>query len=128
MNIRAWLARRRIGVLLGGQSAERAISLKTGRAIYQSLMRQGLDVRAIDAGRDLPQELWRQKIQAAYIALHGPGGEDGTVQGLLEWMGIPYTGSGVLASALAMDDVACKRLFDAAGMATPSWGAIRRGE
>jgi D-alanine-D-alanine ligase len=125
-DIRRWLARRRIGVLMGGLSAERAISLKTGRAIYQSLKRQGFDARAIDAQRELPQELQRQKIQAAYIALHGPGGEDGTVQGLLEWMRIPYTGSGVFASAVAMDKIASKRLFKAAGLATPSWAALDR--
>ena len=126
-DVRSWLARRRIGVIMGGPSAERAISLKTGRAIHRSLQRQGFDARAIDAGRDLPLDLRRQKIQAAYIALHGPGGEDGSVQGLLEWMRIPYTGSGVLASALAMNKIASKRLFQAAGLATPPWSVVEKG-
>src|SRR5437773_1030259 len=113
MNIRTWLAGRRIGVLMGGRSAERAISLKTGRAIYHSLRRQGFRARAIDVGRDLPSQLRRAKIQVAYLALHGPGGEDGTVQGLLEASRIPYTGSGVLASALAIDKIVSKQLFRA---------------
>jgi len=91
-DIRAWLARRRIGVLMGGRSAERSISLKTGKAVLQSLQRQGFKARAIDAGVDLPFKLRREKIQVAYLALHGPGGEDGTVQGLLETMGIPIPG------------------------------------
>jgi D-alanine-D-alanine ligase len=106
---------------MGGLSAERPISLKTGRAIWRSLRRQGFRATAIDARRDLPRQLRRRKIDLAYVALHGPGGEDGSVQGLLEWMGIPYTGSGVLASALAMDKVACKRLFQAHGLRTAAW-------
>src|SRR5437763_350361 len=104
-NVRDWLARCRIGVLMGGRSAERAISLLPGRAILQSLQRQGFTARGIDVGLDLPFKLRREKIQVAYLALHGPGGEDGTVQGLLESMRIPYTGSGVLASALAIDKI-----------------------
>src|SRR5207248_614930 len=95
------------------------ISLKTGRAIHRALRRQGFDARAIDASPDLPSDLRRQKIQVAYLALHGPGGEDGTVQGLLESMRIPYTGSGVLASALAMDKVVSKQMFQAAGLNSP---------
>ena len=119
------LQSRRIGVIMGGRSGERAISLKTGRAIFQSLKRQGFKAVAIDAGKDLPVQLRRQKIQFAYLALHGPGGEDGTVQGLLESMGIPYTGSGVLASALAIDKIASKRLFQSAGLATPRWFEVK---
>jgi D-alanine-D-alanine ligase len=124
-NFGAWLKKRTIGVLLGGQSAERAISLKTGRAIYQSLKHQGFSVVAIDAGADLPRQLKHSRINLAYIALHGPGGEDGVVQGLLEWMKIPYTGSGVLASAQAMDKAASKKLFEAAGLATAKWVTIK---
>jgi D-alanine-D-alanine ligase len=124
--VRGWLSRRRIGVLMGGQSGERAISFKTGRAILASLKRQGFDARAIDAGPDLPFKLRREKIQVAYLALHGPGGEDGTVQGLLETMRIPYTGSGVLASALAMDKIVSKRIFEAAGLKTPRWFPVQR--
>lgn len=111
-----WFRSRRIGVLLGGSSAEREISLKTGRAILASLRRQGFRAVAIDAKNDLPAALKKHRIQYAYIALHGPGGEDGQVQGLLEWLKIPYSGSGVLASALAMDKAASKRLFEAAGL------------
>jgi D-alanine-D-alanine ligase len=116
-NIRAWLKRHRVAVLMGGPSAEREISFKTGRAIHAALRRQGIAAVAIDAGADLPQKLRRHKINFAYVALHGPGGEDGVVQGLLEWLRIPYTGSGVMASALAMDKVVSKRLFKEAGLA-----------
>jgi len=106
---------------MGGTSAERSISLKTGQAVYRSLKRQGYQVVSIDAGPSLPDALRKNKITYAYIALHGTDGEDGVVQGLLEWMKIPYSGSGVLASALAMDKVACKRLFDAEKLATAPW-------
>jgi len=124
--VRGWLARQRIGVLMGGRSAEREISLKTGRAILRSLQRQGFKACAVDAaGKDLPRTLRRDRIGAAYLALHGPGGEDGTVQGLLETMGIPYTGSGVLASATAIDKIASKRLFEGAGLNTPRWFAVK---
>jgi D-alanine-D-alanine ligase len=123
-NFKAWFKKRQIGVLLGGLSSEREISLKTGRAIYQSLKRQGFSAVSIDAGADLPTHLKRGRIDFAYIALHGTGGEDGVVQGLLEWLKIPYTGSGVMASALAMDKAASKRLFEAAGLQTASWAAI----
>src|SRR5258708_11995482 len=111
---------------MGGRSGERPISLKTGRAILASLWRQGFDARAVDAGPDLPLKLRREKIQVAYLALHGPGGEDGAVQGLLETMRIPYTGSGVLASALAMDKIVSKKMFQAAGLKTPRGFAIQR--
>jgi D-alanine-D-alanine ligase len=126
--VRAWLKTRRIGVLMGGQSGEREISLKTGKAILRSLLRQGFKAVAVDAGPNLPSRLQKAKIQAAYVALHGPGGEDGTVQGLLETMGIPYTGSGVSASALAIDKIVSKRLFDAAGLHTPRWFSIKASE
>ena len=109
---------------MGGTSAERSISLKTGKAIYASLKRQGFHVTAIDAAMPLPEALKKNKINFAYIALHGPGGEDGSVQGLLEWLKIPYTGSGVLSSAMAMDKVASKRLFDAAKLPTAPWYSL----
>src|SRR5690349_18113238 len=99
---------------MGGTSAEREISLKTGKAVWASLKRQGFPAIAIDAAKPVPAALAKNKIQLAYVALHGPGGEDGAIQGLLQWLGIPYTGSGILASALAMDKVASKRLFDSA--------------
>lgn len=108
--------RRRIAVLLGGRSSERSISLRTGAAVLASLRRQQCRAVAVDAGGDLVPQLRRHRINLAFIALHGPGGEDGVVQGLLEWMGIPYTGSGVLASAIAMDKSASKTMFASAGL------------
>ncbi len=126
--VRGWLSRQRIGVLMGGRSAEREISLKTGRAILKSLKRQGFQAVAVDADKNLPQRLRQLKIQVAYIALHGLGGEDGTVQGLLETMGIPYTGSGVLASAVAIDKIASKRFFEGAGLNTARWFALKAAD
>ncbi|HVO33545.1 MAG TPA: D-alanine--D-alanine ligase [Elusimicrobiota bacterium] len=122
-----WLRRRRIAVLLGGRSGERPISLKTGEAIWKSLKRQGFDAVKIDPAGDLSRDLRRHRVNFAYIALHGPGGEDGAIQGFLEQMRIPYTGSGILASALAMDKVACKRFFDAEGLQTAKWFTVERG-
>lgn len=123
-----WFRKRRIGVLLGGTSAERAISLKTGQAVLASLKRQGFRVVAIDAAKPLPEALKKNRIDFAYLALHGTGGEDGCVQGLLEWLKIPYTGSGVLASAAAMDKKASKRLFDAAKLPTAPWYSLNKPE
>ena len=99
----------RVGVLMGGMSSERPVSLKTGAAVAGALRERGWDVVEIDVGRDLPQQLLANGVQVAWIALHGKFGEDGCVQGLLEVMGIPYTGSGVRASAVAMDKLATKR-------------------
>jgi D-alanine-D-alanine ligase len=121
-----WFSSRRIGVLMGGTSAERSISIKTGQAIYRSLKRQSYQVVSIDAKASLPEALRKNKITYAYIALHGTGGEDGRVQGLLEWMKIPYSGSGVLASALAMDKVACKRFFEAEKLPTAPWYSLHK--
>jgi len=109
---------------MGGRSAERSISFLTGKAIFASLKRQGFTAVAIDAARPLPEALKKNKIDFAYLALHGTGGEDGCVQGLLEWLRIPYTGSGVFASAAAMDKKASKRLFDAAKLPTAPWYAL----
>ena len=125
-DFRRWFRSRRIGVLMGGTSAERSISLKTGQAILQSLQRQGFRALAIDAARPLPEALKKNKIDFAYLALHGTGGEDGCVQGLLEWLKIPYTGSGVFASAAAMDKKASKSLFDAAKLPTAPWYALNK--
>jgi D-alanine-D-alanine ligase len=123
-DFKRWLKTRRIGVLMGGTSAERPISLKTGQAIYQSLKRQGFNAVAIDAAKSIPESFKRNKINFVYIALHGPGGEDGAVQGLLEWLKIPYTGSGVLASAAAMDKIISKQLFDAASLTNAPWAKL----
>lgn len=99
----------RIGVLLGGLSAERKVSLKSGAAVAGALRRRGWDVVEIDVGRDLPAKLVEQGVRVAWLALHGKFGEDGCVQGLCEVMGVPYTGSGVRASAVCMDKTATKR-------------------
>lgn len=119
---------KKIGVLLGGLSAEREVSLKSGAAVHQALLSQGYHAVAIDVGRDLPQILLHEKIEIAFIALHGRYGEDGCVQGLLELMQIPYTGSGVLASALAMHKLYSKQAFVAAGLLTAPFCHVRRGE
>lgn len=102
-------AKVRVGVLMGGLSAERPISLKSGAGVLDALKSRGWDAVGIDVGRDLPQRLVAERVDVAWLALHGRFGEDGCVQGLLEVMGIPYTGSGVRASAVAMDKIATKR-------------------
>lgn len=103
----------RVAVLMGGMSSERKISLKTGKAVAGALRERGWEVVEIDVGRDLPQQLLASGATVAWIALHGRFGEDGCVQGLLEVMGIPYTGSGVRASAVSMDKIATKRALAA---------------
>lgn len=103
----------RVAVLMGGMSSERKISLKTGKAVAGALRERGWEVAEIDVGRDLPQQLLASGATVAWIALHGRFGEDGCVQGLLEVMGIPYTGSGVRASAVSMDKIATKRALAA---------------
>jgi len=110
----------RVAVLMGGESAERDVSLMTGRAVYEALCRRGVDAQAVDVGSDVPGALHRGDFARAFIALHGRGGEDGTVQGLLEHLRLPYTGSGVLGSALCMDKLRCKRLLEGAGFRTPA--------
>ena len=110
----------RIGVLMGGTSAERDISLKTGRSICESLERRRYTVVPIDVDATLPRQLRTKKIGVAFIALHGIGGEDGTVQGVLEVMNIPYTGSGVSASAVCMDKGLTRVVLQAAGVPVPA--------
>lgn len=116
----ATLKKSKIGVLMGGLSEEREISLKTGTAILKALGDKGYKAIGIDAGRDIPGVLLKKKIDIAFIALHGRYGEDGCMQGLLEVMGIPYTGSGVKASALAMDKAAAKKVMLYHGVSTPA--------
>ena len=106
----------KVAVLLGGPSSEREVSLATGRACAAALREAGYEVVEVDAGRDLAARLTEIAPDVVFNALHGPYGEDGTVQGLLEWMGLPYTHSGVLASALAMDKQRSKEIFKAAGL------------
>ena len=106
----------RIAVLMGGRSSERDVSIKSGEEVFRSLRRQGYRVTKIDVDASLPQVLRRQRIQVAFLALHGPGGEDGTVQGLLEILGIPYTGTGVRGSAVGMDKGMTKVVLQALKM------------
>jgi len=120
--------KRTVGVLMGGRSAEREVSLRTGAAVRGALRRLGERAVAIDACAELPRALARRGVDVAFIALHGRGGEDGTVQGLLECLGIPYTGAGVLASALAMDKKQSKLLFGALGIPTPDFEVFTREE
>ena len=111
----------KVAVLLGGRSAEREVSLKSGAAVLAALQRSGVDAHAFDpAVREL-QALRSEGYDRAFIALHGRFGEDGTVQGALELMGMPYTGSGVLASALAMDKWRTKLVWQAAGLPVPEY-------
>ena len=106
----------RVAVLMGGLSAEREVSLSSGHECAKALRVAGYDVVAVDAGRDLAARLHEIKPDCVFNALHGRYGEDGCVQGLLEWLGLPYTHSGVLASALAMDKTATKAAYAAAGL------------
>ena len=119
---------RQIGVLMGGLSAERAVSLNSGAAVLAALTSQGYRAVGIDVGRDLPARLTAEGIEIAFIALHGRFGEDGSVQGLLEMMGIPYTGSGVLASALAINKIFSKVMFLSKGLTVAPYQVLRRGE
>jgi D-alanine-D-alanine ligase len=119
------LTEKRIGVLMGGASAEREVSLRSGEAVSGSLRELGYDVVDIDVGPDVCRVLREAGVGVAFLALHGGYGEDGSIQGLLEVMGIPYTGSGVLASALAMDKLASKTLFRAHGLRVPQYQAVR---
>jgi len=110
-----------VAVLMGGASAEREVSLMTGNAVLEALRARAIDAVAFDPAQRALGELVAAGCDRVFIALHGPGGEDGAVQGALEWMGLPYTGSGVLGSAIGMDKLRTKRLAQAAGVATPPW-------
>lgn len=115
------LKNKRIGVLLGGMSSERPISLKTGHAIFAALKRMGYNAVEIDVSPRLAEDLKAEGVELAFLALHGAFGEDGAVQGLLEVLGIPYTGSGVMASAVAMDKRVTKELLAFHGVSTAGW-------
>lgn len=117
-----------IGILLGGVSAEREISIKTGEAMYEALAGRGYDVRKVFVDADIDRVLRQSPIDVAVIGLHGTYGEDGCIQGLLETMGIPYTGSGVLPSALAMDKLKSKELFRLYNVPTPSYYVVPRDD
>lgn len=116
----------RVGVLFGGQSSEREISLQTGNAVAQALQTAGVEVVDIDLGENAIDQIRQANIDRAFIALHGPGGEDGRMQALLEFMAIPYTGSGVQASSLAMDKLLSKQLWCGIGLRTPTFRVLHK--
>ena len=118
----------KVAVLFGGDSAEREVSLMSGSGVLAALQSEGVDAHAFDPGQRNLLELKSEGFQRAFIALHGRHGEDGTVQGALELMGIPYTGSGVMASAIAMDKITTKRVWLADQLSTPRWVSLKRGE
>ena len=116
----------RIGVLLGGQSAEREISLQSGAAVAAALKEIGLDPIVIDVGANAIADIQAARLDRAFIALHGPGGEDGRIQAVLEYLQIPYTGSDVQSSALAMDKLRSKHLWRGMGLSTPDYATLHR--
>ena len=118
----------KVAVLMGGASAERAVSLMSGAGVLKALLSQGVDAHAFDPAEREMSELKREGFNRCFIALHGRFGEDGTVQGALELMGIPYTGSGVMASSIAIDKVMTKRVWMAEGIPTPRYQVLRRGK
>jgi D-alanine-D-alanine ligase len=116
----------KVAVLLGGPSAEREVSLRSGGMVLAALKRKGVDAHPFDPRDERLEQLIAQRFDRVFIALHGRFGEDGTVQGTLEYLGLPYTGSGVAASALAMDKWRTKLLWQAAGISTPSYEMLTR--
>ena len=118
----------RVAVLLGGTSAEREVSLKSGNAVYQGLIASGVDAFKLDLQDKALDQLLKMKADRVFIILHGRGGEDGTLQALLEYLQIPYTGAGVCASALAMDKLATKRILAGSAIPTPDYIELRNEE
>jgi D-alanine-D-alanine ligase len=117
----------KVALLLGGRSAEREISLKSGAAVLAALERKGVDVHALDPAQpDILERLRTEGYARVFIMLHGRGGEDGQIQGALEAIGLPYTGSGVLGSALGMDKYRCKLLWRGCGLPTPDFALLRK--
>ncbi len=125
--MRAELQGKHLVVLYGGLSAERPVSLRSGAAVAQALTEAGYRVTLLDVDRTIAARLAAAQPDAVFLALHGRMGEDGTIQGLLEYLAIPYSGSGVLASALALDKLRSKQVFTAAGIPTPPWLVAERG-
>ena len=117
---------KKVGVLLGGMSSERDVSMDTGRAVVKALTAKGYDVAEVDAQQDLAAVLVAKGVEVIYIALHGKWGEDGAIQGLCEVMKIPYTGSSVTGSAVAMDKSISNVLLESAGLHVPAWQIVRR--
>ncbi|MBX2825651.1 MAG: D-alanine--D-alanine ligase [Gammaproteobacteria bacterium] len=114
----------RVAVVMGGWSAEREVSLRSGQQILEALLSRGVDAHAVDADRHLIATLQQAGFDRVFLILHGRGGEDGTIQGALELAGIPYTGSGVLGSALGMDKLRAKQICIAHGIPTPEWRSV----
>ena len=114
----------KVAVLMGGSSAEREVSLMSGGGVLKALLSKGVDAHAFDPSQRPLDELKREGFDRCFIALHGRHGEDGTVQGALELLGIPYTGSGVMASAISMDKVMTKRIWRFEGLSTPAWQQV----
>ncbi len=115
----------KVAVLLGGRSAEREISLQSGQAVLDALRRSSVDAHPFDPAEQALEELLHQGFNRAFITLHGRFGEDGTIQGVLEWLGLPYTGSGVMASALAMDKWRTKLIWQATGIQSPRYELLQ---
>ena len=118
----------KVAVLFGGISAEREVSIMSGTGVLAALQAEGVDAHAFDPGQRPLQDLKTEGFDRCFIALHGRGGEDGTVQGALELLGIPYTGSGVMASSIAMDKIMTKRIWRFEGLPTPDWRMVSSAE
>ena len=118
----------KVAVLMGGRSSEREVSLMSGQGVLQALRAQGVDAHAFDPAQQSLDVLKQQGFDRCFIALHGRFGEDGTVQGALELLGIPYTGSGVMASSMAMDKIMTKRIWRFEGLPTPDWRMVASAE
>jgi D-alanine-D-alanine ligase len=124
----ALVTNKKIGVLMGGLSSEREVSLNTGRAILNALLEKGYNAAAVDVGRDVSEQMRKAGIEAAFNGLHGKYGEDGAIQGLLEVAGIPYTGSGILASAVGMNKIVSKTVFKAHGLLVGPYLVVEAGK
>jgi D-alanine-D-alanine ligase len=118
----------RVAVLMGGAAAEREVSLRSGNAVLEAMLLRGVDAVGLDVGANLVEPLLQSKYDRVFNIIHGRGGEDGVLQGALEALGIPYTGSGVLASALAMDKLRTKLCWLGAGLPTPGWMLLQKPE
>lgn len=122
------VTRKKIGVLMGGLSSEREVSLATGNAILKALQERGYQTVAMDVGRDIAERLRAEGIEVAFNALHGKMGEDGAIQGLLEFLGVPYTGSGILASAIGMNKIISKTVFRSYGISVGQFAVVAAGD
>jgi len=124
----ALITKKKIGVLMGGLSSEREVSLASGNAILEALKGKGYDAVAVDVGRDVGEQLRKSGVEVAFNGLHGKFGEDGAIQGLLEILGIPFTGSGILASAMGMNKIISKTVFKAYGLHVGPFMVVSAGD